>query len=98
MTFAMYEINYMKINYMNFIEKVEITRKTKHCVWRGKNRHARESYYQSYHDTWEEARQALIVKFKKAISDDMRKIERLNENLIRNRDHYDQLREMKEPK
>ena len=44
------------------IERVEIERETESSVWIGDRRRAKRSEYESYWDSWEEARSYLIEK------------------------------------
>lgn len=60
-------IKYKSGHYGERIEKVEVIRETENSVWLGKHRTAKMSVYGCYFDTWDDAKQHLVDKAKRAV-------------------------------
>lgn len=74
-------IKYRTGGFGHLIEKIEVARETKHFVYLGKHRHAKDSGWQKYFDSWEDARDHLTEKAKRAVDSAKRSLERAEDQL-----------------
>lgn len=75
----------------NKIEAVEILRETGNWVWDSEDkRHARASSYSEFHDTWAEARDALLA-------DAQQTLDNARSALVRAQGLHGNIKGMKEP-
>lgn len=65
-------MKYMFRIYFSNIERWEVTRLTESYVWIGRTRHKLRSKYDSWHHTWEEARDELLARLQSQRDDSLR--------------------------
>lgn len=75
-------IKYMTTGYgTDKIVPVEVDRETERCVWVGGRRRAKNSDYESYFSTWDEAHNHLLGKVQVKVDAARRRLEQLNSEL-----------------
>lgn len=78
--------------YKNDIEEFEITKETKKCIFyyddffKRERRELKQSHYQNFFDTWDEAYQALLARieskvdsYKRCLAKELKELEEIKE-------------------
>lgn len=79
------------------IDMIEVDRETNASVWINGVRRQKDSGYERFHDSWEEAHKSLIEKASRRIETVEMELVRYKQALSSNRRTLDLIREMKKP-